>query len=70
MSRKLWLANNRLKQLPDSLCDVQNLMHLFVEDNMLSHLPEGLDALPLKKLKVQNNPFVNPTPAWVLRLQC
>lgn len=45
-------------------------MHLFVEDNKLEDLPDGLDSLPLQKVKVQNNPFVNPVPDWVFRLQC
>jgi Leucine-rich repeat (LRR) protein len=67
--RKLWLGNNCLKQLPDSLCRIQNLRQLFVEDNQLTALPAGLEALQLQSLKVQNNPFISPLPDWVLKLQ-
>jgi Leucine-rich repeat (LRR) protein len=58
-----------LKKLPDSLCQITNLLQLFVEDNKLTELPAGLEALPLQNLKVQNNPFLSPLPDWVLRLQ-
>lgn len=67
--RKLWLGNNRLKKLPDSLCDMPNLLQLFVQDNELTELPAHLDSLPLESIKTQNNPFVAPIPEWVLKLQ-
>ena len=42
---QLELRENFLLNLPDSICELENLRHLDLEDNRLDHLPDDFGAL-------------------------
>jgi Leucine-rich repeat (LRR) protein len=67
--RKLWLGNNQLECLPDSMCRLVNLKHLFLEGNMLESIPECLSQIALEKLQISGNPLTH-VQNWVKGLCC
>ena len=53
----LTLSNNKLKSLPDSICNLFHLKHLDLKDNEITHLPARIGRLAtnLARLELTNN---------------
>ena len=70
--RTLFLTNNKLTSLPDSLCTLSNLHCLYLNNNLISYLPESFGNLSnLRFLWIQNNCLTKlPESFFNLKLIC
>ncbi len=57
---ELYLCNNQLTRIPESIGNLTNLTRLSLNDNQLTNLPEGIENLSkLTELYLEGNPLVD-----------
>jgi len=65
--RSLWLDDNQLTELPESIGNLTKLKKLYLSSNQLTELPESIGNLTkLEWLRLNDNPWEKPVPKKII----